>query len=246
MTLTRLLPALALAVLSLASPAAAGSRHEAPTVSRPGQPLDPELLPANSGPGDCVVRRVTGPGGAYRWERIECENQSSWSSQDQRGHDQWGYGRNRLEVETRDSRPPLLGGCDCDRQGHGDYAYGDRYGDYGQRGAVYDRRVEDYAYGQSRGYDSEYVGGGYVGGSYIGGAYADGRYSAGGYVQGGYAQDAYSQQGYGQGGGYAYGDGYAGRREDRYGPSPSYVDYGYGGAAGRDQDGYLVWPGKLP
>jgi hypothetical protein len=59
-------------------------------------PLDPELLPANSGPGDCVTRRVTGPGGAYRWDRIECERQPAvWQD-----HDQWGYGR-RLDIQTQ-------------------------------------------------------------------------------------------------------------------------------------------------
>lgn len=206
MTISRLLPVLALAaVAGLAQPALAGDHRGGPPVSRPGLPLDPELLPANSGPGDCVVRRVTGPGGAYRWERIECENQQSWG-----GRDQWGYGHRRLEVETRDSRPPLLGGCDCDQRAYGDrYEYGDRYGD--RRQALYERRVDDYEHEQSRSYDSGYVGGGYV---------------SGGYAQGGYA--------------------YGGRREDRYGPMPAYVDYGYGGAAGRDRDGYLVWPGKLP
>ena len=226
MTLARLLPVLALAVLGLTTPAVAGSYHG---VSRPGLPLDPELLPANSGPGDCVVRRMTGPGGAYRWERIECEGQQSWS-----GRDQWGYGRHRLEVETRDGRPELLGGCDCDRRAYGGYGYGDRYGDYRQRQSLYDRRVDGYGYGRSSAYDSGYAGG-----------YGDGGYVQGGYVsgEGGYARDRYAY-----GDGYGYGDGYAygGRREDRYGPSPAYVDYGYDRAAGRDEDGYLVWPGKLP
>ena len=122
---------LIIATTSLATPAMAGPRS--------GLPLDPELLPPNSAPGDCVVRRVTGPGGAYRWERIECAGYRSGSSDDR-----WGYGHNRLEVETRD------------RHAHG------------------------------------------------------------------------------------------GRREDRYGPGSSQVGYGHGGAAGRDRDGYLVWPGKLP
>jgi hypothetical protein len=215
MTFARLLPILALAALSFAAPAVAGSHRGAPPVSRPGLPLDPELLPPNSGPGDCVVRRVTGPGGAYRWDRVECDSDRGRSN-----HEQWGYGRNRLEVETRDGRPSLLGGYDGDRYGHGD-----RYVDHRRGEALYDRRVDEYELERSRGYDSGYVGGGYV---------------RNGYVQGGYAQDGY---GYG----YAYGDGYAqgGRREDRYGPSPG-VDYGYYGAAGRDEAGYLVWPGKLP
>ncbi len=38
--------------------------------------------------GECVTRRVTGPGGAYRWERVECEPQAGWSD-----FDRWGFER---------------------------------------------------------------------------------------------------------------------------------------------------------
>jgi hypothetical protein len=88
-------------------------------VSRPGLPLDPELLPPNTGPGDCVTRRVTGPGGAYRWDRVECDAQSG-------GHERWGYGHRRLDVETpryADERD-YGGGYDAPHQAH---PY-DRYG----------------------------------------------------------------------------------------------------------------------
>jgi hypothetical protein len=62
---------------------------------------------AQDRPGECVTRRVTGPGGAYRWERVECDSQGGWGD-----FDRWGYGR-RLDVET----------------GPRDPAAGDRYGD---------------------------------------------------------------------------------------------------------------------
>lgn len=96
MTLSRLVTALALVALA-AAPALAGPRRGV------GLPLDPEPLPPNSAPGDCVTRRVTGPGGAYRWERVECDPGRGWD-----GYDRWGYGRGRLTVETREDRhgPP--------------------------------------------------------------------------------------------------------------------------------------------
>lgn len=34
---------------------------------------------AQAWPGECVTRRVTGPGGAYRWDRVECEAVTGWS-----------------------------------------------------------------------------------------------------------------------------------------------------------------------
>lgn len=34
---------------------------------------------AQAWPGECVTRRVTGPGGAYRWDRVECEAPAGWS-----------------------------------------------------------------------------------------------------------------------------------------------------------------------
>jgi hypothetical protein len=75
----------------------------------PGLHLDPRLLPATR-QGECVVRRVTGPGGAYRWDRVECDNHG-WS-----GFDSWDYGA-RLDVQTAPR-----GGPAGDR-----YSYGDRY-----------------------------------------------------------------------------------------------------------------------
>ena len=95
MTLSRLSVCLVVASVCLSTAALAGDRGLAGgvVVSRPGLPLDPELLPPNTAPGDCVTRRVTGPGGAYRWDRIECDTQNN-------GHDQGGYGYRRLDVET--------------------------------------------------------------------------------------------------------------------------------------------------
>ena len=66
---------------------------------RPGLYLDPALLPPDTRPGECVTRRVTGPGGAYRWDRVECAEPSGWSD-----FDRWGYGRQRLDVE--EAPPP--------------------------------------------------------------------------------------------------------------------------------------------
>ena len=34
---------------------------------------------AQDRPGECVTRRVTGPDGAYRWERVACEVLVGWS-----------------------------------------------------------------------------------------------------------------------------------------------------------------------
>jgi hypothetical protein len=118
---------------------------------RPGLYLDPQQLPPGTQLGECVTRRVTGPGGAYRWDRVECAGQAGWSD-----FDRWGYGRQPLRVQDGAPR-------------------GDRYGGWRQGG-------EDYG----RGYDRQDDGG---------------RYDA------------------------AY---------------PIYR------VAGRDADGYLVWPGKLP
>lgn len=196
MTLSRLVSALALnAVLvlagaGLAGPAVAAPYQGGPPANHPGLPLDPELLPPNSGPGDCVVRRVTGPGGAYRWDRVECDADRGWAN-----YDQWGYGRNRLEVETRREaqadRPVLLGGPRYEAPYGGDDA-GDRYGER-RHESRYDRQVDEYEYERIR----------------------------------------------------AYGDGY---ELGRGGPVVSYPPpYAYGYvAAGRDEAGYLVWPGKTP
>lgn len=117
---------------------------------RPGLYLDPQQLPPGTEPGECVTRRVTGPGGAYRWDRVECAGQAGWSDVDR-----WGHGRQPLQVQDGTLR-------------------GDRYGGWSQGG-------QDYG----RGYDQQDDGG-------------------------------------------------------RYGGYPIYR------VAGRDADGYLVWPGKLP
>ena len=126
--MTRLLPLLALAALAWGVGTAAS---------------------AQAWPGECVVRRVTGPGGAYRWDRVECEAQAGWSEVDR-----WGDGRRPLDVVDG----PLQG---------------DRYGGWRQAP-------------------------GHPG--YAGGPYGDGPYA----------------------------------------PYPTYR------VAGRDADGFLVWPGKLP
>ncbi|WP_165190950.1 hypothetical protein [Caulobacter soli] len=106
---------------------------------------------AQDRPGECATRRVTGPGGAYRWDRVECQAPSGWSD-----FDRWGYDRRPLDVVDGPLR-------------------GDRYGHWSQPGR------ED-----GRGYDRQAD---------------DGRYA-----------EAY----------------------------PTYR------VAGRDADGFLVWPGKLP
>jgi hypothetical protein len=106
---------------------------------------------AQDRPGECVSRRVTGPGGAYRYDRVECEAQTGWSD-----FDRWGFDRRPLDVADAPLR-------------------GDRYGGWSPVGQA-----------PGRGYD---------------------------------------------------------RQDDgaRYGgPYPTYR------VAGRDADGFLVWPGKLP
>jgi hypothetical protein len=89
--------ALVAATLLVAGSAMASDRGLAGGVhvSRPGLPLDPELLPPNTAPGDCVTRRVTGPGGAYRWDRVECDADRGVG-----GPQPWGYGHRPLAVET--------------------------------------------------------------------------------------------------------------------------------------------------
>ena len=117
---------------------------------RPGLYLDPRQLPPDTRPGECVTRRVTGSGGVYRWDRVECEGDAGWSD-----FDRWGYGRQSLRVEDG----PL---------------HGDRYGGW--------RRGDD----DRRGSDGQFDGVGYD-----------------------YRQRIYR-------------------------------------VAGRDADGFLVWPGKRP
>jgi len=110
---------------------------------------------AQAWPGECVTRRVTGPGGAYRWDRVECEAHAGWSD-----FDRWGDDRRPLDVVTG---PPWNDpGWDGPLQG-------DRYGGW--------RRIPAYPP---------------------------------------YEADPYGA------------------------PYPTYR------VAGRDADGFLVWPGKLP
>ena len=84
------MPCYRLSVLALILAASLGGGAVAH--DRPGLYLDPELLPPDTRPGECVIRRVTGPGGAYRWERIECEG--GWN-----GYDRWDYGQ-PLDVQV--------------------------------------------------------------------------------------------------------------------------------------------------
>lgn len=131
----RLLAALAFASAALvAAPVVAGPYQggQYQGSQYQGLPLDPQLLPANSGPGDCVVRRVTGPGGAYRWDRIECDANQ--------GDHQWNG--HPLGVETADRY--------SDR-------HDPRYGDgYGQSPYGYDQQQYAYEYARERSYDDGY------------------------------------------------------------------------------------------
>jgi hypothetical protein len=113
---------------------------------------------AQDRPSECVTRRVTGPGGAYRSDRVECEANAGWSD-----FDRWGYERRPLDVVDAPLR-------------------GDRYGGWSQM-APNPLHPDPASTGR----------------------------------------DARPSQ-----------DGYAGA------PYPTYR------VAGRDADGFLVWPGKLP
>ncbi|CAN5434131.1 hypothetical protein BH10PSE4_BH10PSE4_18200 [soil metagenome] len=70
---------------------------------RPGLYLDPQQLPPDTRVGECVIRRVTGPGGVYRWDRVECDSQGGGSD-----FDRWGSGR-PLNVESRTGRGDRYG-----------------------------------------------------------------------------------------------------------------------------------------
>jgi hypothetical protein len=184
-TFRRLTTIAAAAAVITAAPAFAGSNH-----GGVGGPPGPELLPPNAMPGQCFSRRVTGPGGAYRWDRIECDNAYGGGY----GH---GYGGGRLDVQT---------------QGAPGYGYGDQGG---------------YANDCDRcgGY-----GGGYA---YAGDRYSERRYDARS------SQSQYEDESSSYGDGYAYGRGGQGVNY----PPPYGYDYV---AAGRDEAGYLIWPGKTP
>jgi hypothetical protein len=60
---------------------------------------------AQDRPGECVTRRVTGPGGAYRYDRVECAAQAGWSD-----FDRWGYDRRPLDVVDAPLRGDRYGG----------------------------------------------------------------------------------------------------------------------------------------
>lgn len=192
--------ALATAAVLTAAPALAGSNH-----GGVGGPPGPEILPPNAAPGQCFSRRVTGPGGAYRWDRVECDDAY-------RGGYGHGYGGGRLDVETQ----PAPG-----------YGYG---------------------YGYDDGYPGGYANvcdpcGGYPGGYAHGGGHAGDRYGERRHE----SRSSLSQYEYESG---AYSGGYA---QGRGGPGMNYPPpYGYGSsfygyvAAGRDEAGYLIWPGKTP
>jgi hypothetical protein len=74
----RLAVCLALAWLVAAPNAAAhdGGRGEA------GLSLNPGLLSTPALDQTCTTRRVTGPRGAYRWDRIECPVDPGWRRPD--------------------------------------------------------------------------------------------------------------------------------------------------------------------
>ena len=86
---------------------------------RPGLSLDPQQPPGALS-GECVTRRVTGPGGAYRWDRVECAGEMGWND-----FDRWGHGR-PLQVQDGPQGGVLRG----DRYGGRPRVQGDddRYG----------------------------------------------------------------------------------------------------------------------
>lgn len=102
---------------------------------RPGLFLEPQFLPPDARPGECVTRRVTGPGGAYRWDRVECEPQAVWS-----GLDHGGYGQRPLEVMEGPPRGDRQGGWrpgDQEAWSHGSADHGYGYGDQDDGYAAY-------------------------------------------------------------------------------------------------------------
>jgi len=196
--------ALATAAALTAAPALAGSHH-----GGVGGPPGQDYLPPNPEPGQCYSRRVTGPGGAYRWDRIECDSAYSGYGH---GYGQTGYGGG-LEVQT---------------QGGYGYQQGGYAADCGCAGYRYVNPCDPCAS----------YGGGYAGGYANGGGYASDRYGERRYDSR-YSQSQYQYESSSYDSGYAYGRGGQGVNY----PPP----YGYGYvAAGRDEAGYLIWPGKTP
>ncbi|ALL12069.1 hypothetical protein [Caulobacter henricii] len=114
----------AASLLSAGTAMAGGPGHGlsgGPPLVRPGLPPEAEQLPPNIQPGQCVIRRMTGPGGASRWERVECEPGSQASGLGGYGAGYgsdygasygagygygygYGYGGQPLEVETASSQ----------------------------------------------------------------------------------------------------------------------------------------------
>lgn len=182
--------ALATAAALTAAPALAGSNP-----GGVGGPPGPEILPPNAAPGQCFSRRVTGPGGAYRWDRVECDS------------------------------------------AYGGYGYGYGYG-HGGRLDVQTQAAPSHGYGYQGGYAPDCGCGGYQDGYAYGGDHAGDRYGERRYDSRS-AQSQYAYESSSYSGGYAYGRG---------GQGVSYPPpYGYGYvAAGRDEAGYLIWPGKTP
>jgi hypothetical protein len=182
MTLHRLSLCLGLAALAsgLIASVAVGAGRDlmgGPLAAPPGLPLGLESMPPNTAPGDCVTRRVTGPAGAYRWERIECDAERGWV-----GFDQWGYGHRPLNIETAPPPAPQVN--------------------------RYEQQRHEAVFEEGHEWRSE-----------------DQQQQA-------YPLMAEARPGQGV------------PREDRYGaPRSPRSDYRY---AGRDADGYLVWPGKRP
>lgn len=203
-----ILIALASVAVMTAGPAMAGSNSGGGV----GGVLNAYDYPPNTEPGQCYARRVTGAGGAYRWDTVACDSAYGGYGY---GYGQSGYGGVQVQVQDGyDYQAGYTADCGCaglrypppcdSRAGYGGgysggYAYGEGYG--GDR------------YGERRG---------------------DIRYSQ--------YQYAYQRSAYG--GGYAHGRGGQGENyPPPYGYGASY--YGYG-AAGRDEAGYLIWPGKTP
>lgn len=205
----RFVPLIIVAGLSLAAPALAGDHGLAGgPPDRSGLPIDPQILPPDTRPGECVARRVTGPGGAYRWERVECDDgERGWSD-----FDRWSYGRPPLRVDDHAALPPPPPpeyAPDRYSRRHDETGYRDGgYQDQGYRGDV--SRQETYRGGSAYSRTEE---------SYES---SRERYES---AASGHAQSAAG-----------YGEGYA----------PAYGAYGEYQSAGRDEYGYLVWPGKRP
>lgn len=158
--------------IALASPAFAADRYglAGGPPDRSNLPVDPEILPPDTRPGECVNRRVTGPGGAYRWERVECDDgERGWSD-----FDRWSYGRPTLRVDDRAAPPPSAYAPPPPPQDYAPDRYSRRHDDgpayappgyvppaYAQNGYAaggsvqgYSRQEEGYEYSRESRYDS--------------------------------------------------------------------------------------------